>query len=121
MIWGAFSSSGYTPLVRLQGRQDAHAYIAVLQTTLLPIIHNLIDARGFLLHDNAPIHKAGIVTQFLADNRINTLPWPPNSPDLNCIENIWAAMKRSVSRCDISDEEQLFQRLQVSWTNLLRT
>ena len=35
-----------------------------------------------LLHDNAPAHKARIVTKFLESEKMNVLPHPPFSPDL---------------------------------------
>ena len=36
----------------------------------------------FLLHDNAPSHKATIVKQFLAQRKVTVLEHPPYSPDL---------------------------------------
>lgn len=35
-----------------------------------------------LLHDNAPAHKARIVTDFLESEKVTVLPHPPYSPDL---------------------------------------
>jgi histone-lysine N-methyltransferase SETMAR len=36
-----------------------------------------------LLHDNAPAHKAAIVTDFLAGKHVTVLQHPPYSPDLS--------------------------------------
>ncbi len=35
-----------------------------------------------LLHDNAPAHKARIVTDFLESEKVTVLPHPPYSKDL---------------------------------------
>jgi histone-lysine N-methyltransferase SETMAR len=37
----------------------------------------------FLLHDNAPAHKAAFVCQFLTQKYVTTLYYPPYSPDLS--------------------------------------
>jgi len=40
------------------------------------------------MHDGAPCHKCGSVTEFMEEYGIETLPWPGNSPDMNPIENL---------------------------------
>ena len=36
-----------------------------------------------LLHDNAPAHKAHLVTEFLESEKVTVLPHPPFSPDMH--------------------------------------
>jgi hypothetical protein len=45
------------------------------------------------MQDNALIHKAVIIRDFLEGNSIPKLEWPPYSPDLNPIEIVWAWLK----------------------------
>ena len=58
------------------------------------------------MQDNAPIHKARIVTEWLENYRIPTLEWPPYSPDLNPIEHAWARLKDLIVKLDPTIVEQ---------------
>ncbi len=50
------------------------------------------------MHDNAPIHTAHIIQDWLHENGVEVMEWPPYSPDLNPIENIWALLKAEIYR-----------------------
>ena len=49
------------------------------------------------MQDNAPCHKAKSIKTFLAAEGVDMIEWPPYSPDLNPIENIWAWMKTKLA------------------------
>ena len=51
------------------------------------------------MHDNAPSHAAKNTTESLAAMGIRgekLMVWPPSSPDLNPIENLWSIIKQKI-------------------------
>ena len=49
-----------------------------------------------VVEDNDPKHKSKICREFKDKNKINILPWPANSPDMNPIENICGLLKLKI-------------------------
>jgi transposase len=112
MVWGAIRRSGVGPLVRVNGNLTANRYLEILNEVIPQIQRN----HNFVwMHDNAPAHRARIVQQYFAEHRIRLLPWPPYSPDLNPIENVWGYITQNVSRSHVSTPDQLWRRVQQFW------
>jgi len=96
---------GRTDLYRLDnGTLNAIRY----QDEILgPIVRPYAGAVGpgfILVHDNAHPHVVRICRQFLEDEGIDTIEWPPRSPDLNPIEHLWDIMFRSIRHRQVAPQ-----------------
>ena len=103
---------------------NAHQYATEIHK---PIVIPFILAQGespdhiYLGADGASLHYGGENKALREEVGYLQLPWPPNSPDLNPIENVWMLLKRRL-RKRFSEVEQrphsaadLFHAAQEEW------
>jgi len=98
MFWSAISTNGKAPLHAISGTVNSDKYIELLETTLLPWFSEKCSATHIFQQDNAPAHVSKKTLNFLHSSDIQVLDWPPNSPDLNPIENVWAVLKEAIEK-----------------------
>ena len=103
---------------------SATSYLKVLNDNLVGIwMPGLI-----FMQDNALIHSAKKTKAWFQNMGIEVMEWPPYSPDLNLIENLWALLKKecfkiypdtnSLKGKDDEAESKLFSILQEAWANI---
>ena len=106
MIWWCFAGGIKGPLVfcdkvKEKERINSDTYNTFLKTYLLPYKHAVRELTGGSVvyqQDNAPIHTSRATKEWLRTNKIATIDWPANLPDLNPIENIWKLLKDNIQK-----------------------
>lgn len=115
MLWGAISSEGIGPLVRIGGTLNAETYLGILRYRLGRYFPGLINGTQYFQQDNASCHKADIVLNWFQARNIRCLEWPPQSADLNIIEDIWNFMKFEMRTLVFENLEDLWREVQRVW------
>ena len=92
-VWGGISKHGATSVVIFTGIMTATRYTQILDAGLLPFAQDVFPSGYRFQQDNDPKHCANYTKAYFTANNINWWPTPPESPDLNPIENVWGTMK----------------------------
>ena len=71
---------------------DATLFCDILRT-LLPFIDEKFPGLHRLMQDNDPKHSSSAAQEFYGIVGINWWRTPPESPDINPIENVWHELK----------------------------
>lgn len=121
-VAAAVSSTGRSKLHIFEENLTGELYKKILKRTILPAANHIFGNNPWtLLQDNDPKHTSGTVTSFLDSNQVKYFPkddWPPNSPDFNIMENVWAMLLDSINKHPPRTTAQLKRQLRYQWKNL---
>jgi hypothetical protein len=120
MVWSCISHFGCGPLVVIDGTMNGSKYCATLRNNLPQTIENWYgggDSGCIFQQDNAPCHRSIVARNFFVEKNIEVMKWPPYSPDLSPIENIWAILKEKLHVHAIDSKPQLIAKIRDIWGN----
>ena len=116
MVWGCMSYSGVGPVLPVMGTLRQDEYVSILQQHMVPQMAEWLGPKGSIFQqDNAPCHKSRFVKAWMEKQPFQVMEWPPYSPDLSPIENLWAIVKTKVHEAAVTSKEELMARIWVIW------
>ena len=117
LCWGAFSSHGVLPLVDIRDTLNAERYVQTLEDNLLLTLRALNNDDIIFQQDNARPHVARRTMNWFQEQGVHVMDWPPQSPDLNPIENLWSMLKSRLDRRESLNIPQLLDNARAEWNS----
>ncbi|KAK3554272.1 hypothetical protein QTP70_020132, partial [Hemibagrus guttatus] len=119
MVWGCFAASGPGRLAVINGTMNSADYQKLLKENVRPSVCDLKLKRTWVLQqDNDPKHTSKSTSEWLKKNKMKTLEWPSQSPDLNRIEMLWHDLKKVVHARKPSNVAELQQFCKDEWAKI---
>ena len=103
-------------------KMNSETYCQFLDQHLMPWLQKKrapVKKGIILMQDNAPSHASKYSREWLGSKGFRfdkIMKWPACSPDINCIENFWSALKRRIytSGKQYSSKDQLWKAIQIA-------
>lgn len=120
MVWGAITYYGTLELEVVSGKMTGNSYKMMLENKFSKIREIFGPLPWIFQQDNAPVHTAGVVRNWISMQNVETLSWPPYSPDLNIIENVWGWLTRKVyeNGRQFETKTELIRSIRAAWSEI---
>ena len=92
MFWGMIQPNGIVTIKEIFGNLNSDKYIHLLESFAVPCMKLNAKANFNFVQDNCSSHVSKKTKDYFKNQCFSTLPFPPLSPDLNIMENVWKVM-----------------------------
>ena len=118
-VWAGISLKGPTEICIFEGKMNAPLYEKILEKTLVPFLRKQFSEGHKFMQDNDPKHTSRHIRQYFEEENICWWRTPPESPDLNPIENLWHELKEFLRR-EIKpvNKQQLIDGVEAFWSTV---
>lgn len=114
---GVFLQPEWENYILLTASWTLISILIILKENLHESADNLGIRNSFTFYqDNDPKHKALISQTWLIYNCPHVMETPPQSPDINPIENLWGELEKRIRKFQISNKNDLKAHLQRKWS-----
>ena len=122
-VWAGISKRGATPLLTFTGIMEKHYYCdEIITKTLTPFVKEVFCDGHRFMQDNDPKHTSKLASETMLKNGINWWKTPPESPDMNPIENMWHELKNHLrSRVKPKNKDELLEGIKSFWSTVTPT
>lgn len=119
MVWGCFASKGVGEIAMIDGKMTGSMYVGVLSQNLKQSATNLRMGRRYIFQqDNDPKHTSKVAKDYFSKNKIQLLGSPPQSPDLNPIENLWSILDQKLPFERRKNRNEFFETIKNEWRKI---
>ncbi|KAJ4440904.1 hypothetical protein ANN_10751 [Periplaneta americana] len=119
MVWGCMSANSVGNLAFIESTMNQYGYLNILKQNLQQSAEKMgVGSYYQFQHDNDPKHTALNVKLWLLYNTPKSLNTPPQSPDLNPIENLWWELEKRVQKHHVTSTSELKAALIQEWSNI---
>jgi transposase len=120
-VFSCICSNGVGDIYLFQDNLTAEMLCDIMQREVVSSAARLFG-RGnhnwLLQHDKDPKYTSHLCRDKCEQLHIERLYQPPQSPDLNPIENVWTVLKNNVAHCHPTDVDSLMKAIENEWKKI---